>query len=181
MARLPDPTGRLSGDGRAIYERMLARRQSQCTGLYGPYTALLHHPRLAEGIERLGYYYKFESTLPRDVYQFVVLAFAKRTGIEFEWLDHLDHARRAGLPEEVIDALAAGDGQLPEPYRSVRECMDVVLRYQSIPESLQAEVVRLVGVEGLLEIVTLCGFYGLIGMVSTSFDVPLPSAARGRA
>jgi hypothetical protein len=29
-------------------------------------------------------------------------------------------------------------------------------------------------VTGLLEIVTLCGFYGLIGMVNVCFDVPLP-------
>ena len=177
MARLPDPTDRLSGEGRAIYERMLARRKSQGTGIYGPYTALLNHPKLAERIEQLGYYYKFESTLPRDIYQFVVLAFARRTGIEFEWLDHLDHARQAGVPEEVIEALAAGDRQLPEPYRPVRQCMDAVLQYKSIPETLQAELVRRVGIEGVLEIVTLCGFYELIGMVNTSFDVPVPRAS----
>jgi len=84
MARLPDPTTRLNGTDRDIYERMLAARKSQGTGIYGPYTALLNHPELAERIERLGYYLKFESVLPRDVYQFVVLAFARRVGVAFE-------------------------------------------------------------------------------------------------
>lgn len=177
MARLPDPTAALTGEDRAIYERMLAQRKAQGTGLYGPYTALMNHPKLAERIEQLGYYYKFESTLPRPIYQFVVLSFAKSSGIEFEWLDHVEKAREAGLPETVIEALASGGGSLPAPYADVDQCMQCALKYQSIPQGLQEGLIKQFGVTGLIEIVTLCGFYGIIGMVNTCFDVPLPKTA----
>ena len=30
----------------------------------------------------------------------------------------------------------------------------------------------------MIEVVTLCGFYGLIGMVSAAFDVPVDEAGR---
>lgn len=173
MARLPDPTTRLNGTDRDIYERMLAARKSQGTGIYGPYTALLNHPELAERIERLGYYLKFESVLPRDVYQFVVLAFARRVGVAFEWADHIGPARKAGLPEEIITALESGHGAIPEPYATISHCMELVMSYRSIPDKLQARIVELYGIKGLIEIVVLCGFYGLIGMVNTSFDVPV--------
>jgi 4-carboxymuconolactone decarboxylase len=84
MARLPDPTDTLTGTDRDIYERMLSAWKSRGTGIYGPYTALLNHPELAERVEKLGFYLKCESVLPRDVYYFVVLSFARRVGVEFE-------------------------------------------------------------------------------------------------
>ena len=173
MARLPDPTTTIVDTDRTIYERMLAARKSQGTSIYGPYIPLLNHPELAERIEQLGFYLKFESVLPRDVYQFVVLAFAKRVGVEFEWLDHLEPAKKAGLAAEIIAVLESGCGEIPEPYATVVRCIDAVMSYQSIPEKLQSDIVALYGVKGLIEIVVLCGFYSLIGMVNESFDVPL--------
>jgi 4-carboxymuconolactone decarboxylase len=173
MARLPDPTDTLTDTDREIYERMLAARKSRGTGIYGPYTALLNHPKLAGRIEQLGYYLKFESELPRDVYQFVVLTFAKRVGVEFEWVDHIGPARKAGLTEEIIAALESGSGEIPERYATVGRCMDIVMSYQSIPDTMQSRIVELYGIKGLIEIVVLCGFYSIIGMVNMSFDVPL--------
>ncbi len=79
MATLPDPTATLTGDNRTIYEDILMRRKAKGVDHLGPYIPLLNHPRLAKLIEQLGYYYKYESTLPREIYQFVVLILAKRS------------------------------------------------------------------------------------------------------
>jgi len=174
MARLPDPTKTLTGEGRKIYEDIAARRAAKGVHHLGPYVPLLNHPELAKRIEQLGYYYKYEATLPRDVYQFIVLVFSKHSGIAFEWADHIAAARASGLSDEIIADIADGKTVFPAPYLSVRACMDCALRYESIPQGLQDEIVKDFGIPGLLEIVTLCGFYGLIGMVNVCFDVPLP-------
>ncbi|MGI9052162.1 MAG: hypothetical protein ACR2HQ_05845 [Ilumatobacteraceae bacterium] len=107
MARLSDPVPALTGDDRRTYERMRARRERHGVGLYGPYVPLLHHPQLADRIERLGGYLKFDGILPRDRYQFVVLAFAHEVGADFERRDHVRHAVHAGVPQDVIDAIGA--------------------------------------------------------------------------
>lgn len=134
-----------------------------------------------ERTERLGHYLKFESVLPRDIYQFVVLSSARRAGVEFEWVDHIEAARNAGLTEEIISALESGPRSLPAPYATVSHCMEIVTSYRSIPDSLQARIIELHGIRGLLiEIVVLCGFYGLIGMVNTSFDVPMATRPTDR-
>ena len=73
MASLPDPTATLTGEARAIYEDILARREARGVHHLGPYIPLLNHPKLARLIEQLGYFYKYESVLPRGVYQFIVL------------------------------------------------------------------------------------------------------------
>jgi 4-carboxymuconolactone decarboxylase len=174
MATLPDPIDALTGNNRKIYEDIAARRAAKGVEHLGPYVPLLNHPQLAKRIEQLGYYYKYEATLPRDVYQFIVLVFSKHSDIAFEWADHIAAARAAGLSDEIIADIAEGKTAFPEPFGSVRACMGCALDYQSIPQPLQDKIIQTFGIPGLLEIVTLCGFYGLIGMVNVCFDVPLP-------
>lgn len=58
--------------------------------------------------------------------------------------------------------------------------MQIVMNYRSIPDVLQARIVEFYGIKGLIEIVVLCGFCGLIRMVITSFKVQLTSCSTDR-
>ncbi|MEP9347684.1 carboxymuconolactone decarboxylase [Xanthobacter sp. KR7-225] len=175
MAALPDPTATLTGTGRAIYEDILARRAAKGVHYLGPYIPLLNHPELAKLIEQLGWFYKYESRLPRDVYQFVVLILAKRSKVAFVWDDHLAAARAAGLPEAITRKVAENERNFPRPFDTVDQVTDCAFAFQSIPQALQDEAIAAFGVAGLLEIVTLCGFYSMMAMVNGCFDVPLPN------
>jgi 4-carboxymuconolactone decarboxylase len=178
MTTLPDRTGELTGKAKEIYDKMLAKRKAQGTGLRGLYIPLMNHPELAQLIEQVGYYLKFEGKLPRDAYQFVVLSMARRTEVPFEWVDHVEPARQAGLSDTLIEAIRKSDwASVPHPYSVIRDTMDVALEFKSIPQSLQDEMIKLYGVQGLLEVVTLCGFYQTVGEITQAFDVPLPEGA----
>ena len=177
MARLPDPIPTLRGDDRRTYERMLARRERHGVGLYGPYLPLLHHPQLADRIEQLGGFLKFDGVLPRDRYQFVVLCFAREIGAEFEWRDHVHHALEAGVPQAVVDALVAG-AAVPAPYTDMADAVRSTLAYRDLAADVQQRIVADVGTNGLVEVVTLCGLYALIAMVTGAFDVPTSEAGR---
>jgi 4-carboxymuconolactone decarboxylase len=174
MASLPDPTAKLAGEDLAIYEDILARRRAKGVDHLGPYIPLLNHPELARLIEQLGYYYKYKSALPRGVYQFIVLTIAKRSGVAFVWADHVEAARAAGLPETVIDSIGAGTPASAPPFDIVAETIDCAFAYRSIPLGLQESAVARFGLNGFIEIVTLCGFYTLMAMVNACFDVPMP-------
>ncbi|MGO9116079.1 MAG: carboxymuconolactone decarboxylase [Desulfomonilaceae bacterium] len=175
MAALPDLTGKLTGKAKEIYDEILARRSAQGAKVRGLYIPLMNHPELTQLIERLGYYLKFEGKLPRDAYQFIVLSIARRIEVPFEWLDHLAPARAAGLSDALIEAILKSDrGSIPHPYSLILETIDVVLEFKSIPENLQSQMIDLYGVQGLLEVVTLCGFYQMVGEITQAFDVPLP-------
>ena len=178
MSALPDLTGQLTGKAKAIYDDISAKRSAQGAKVRGLYIPLMNHPELAQLIERLGYYLKFEGKLPRAAYQFIVLSVARRIGVAFEWLDHLAAARAAGLSDPLIEAVLKSDrGSVPHPYSAILDTIDVVLKFQSIPENLQNEMIGLYGVKGLLEIVTLCGFYQMVGEITQAFDMPLPEEA----
>ena len=76
-------------------------------------------PNSRDSSSSWGYFYKYESALPREVYQFIVLTIAKRSGVAFVWEDHVAAARSAGLDESVINSIAAGAGSFPAPYAVV--------------------------------------------------------------
>ncbi len=177
MASLPDPTPGLTGADKEIYDDIVRRRAAKGVHHLGPYVPLLNYPELAKHMERLGYFYKYESDLPGHLYQFTVLEIARKSGVEFVWRDHIDAARKAGVPDSVIDAIEAGADNLEQHYQIVRDVMDWAFRFKSIPKDLQDRAIAELGTHGFIELVTLCGFYTLVGMVNSCFDVPLPKAA----
>lgn len=178
MAGLPDTTSLLTGKGKEIYDAMVAKRAAQGTTIRGLYIPLMNHPELAQHIESLGYFLKFQGKLPRDAYQFIVLSTARRSGVAFEWVDHVEHARAAGLSDTLIDAvLKENRAAIPHPYSLILDALDGVMEFKSVPEALQKELLDVYGVQGLLEIVTLCGFYQMVGEITQAFDVPLPEGA----
>ena len=135
MASLPFDQAKLSEADRAIYEAMKAKRAAAGAPFAGPYLALMNHPQLTEKIEALGYYLKFEGRLPREVYQYLVLRTARACDVPFEWVDHVDHAREAGVPETVIEALRTrAPIALPEPYATAEPVIAAALAWQDVPE-----------------------------------------------
>jgi 4-carboxymuconolactone decarboxylase len=166
-AALPD-------DAKALYETMAARRKAQGEGFGGPYLALLNHPELGRRIEELGFYLKFEGKVPRPIYQFIVLTIARATGAGFEWQDHIAHARAAGLPDDVIDAIGGFHTALPMPYALVQAILNLTTAWQPLPSDLQAQAAEHWGREGLIEIVVLSGFYQMFAAINQGFGIAEP-------
>lgn len=174
MVKLPFNPNALSSQDKAIYEAMVTKREKQGAPFGGPYAALMNHPALCEKVEALGYYLKFQGHLPRDVYQFVVLAVAKETGAAFEWEDHQPHALEAGLPEATIEQLKLhGISKLPflDPYRLAAEILAATLVWQNIPEKTQTQAIQEYGIYGFVEIVVLSGFYQMFSGINQGFDI----------
>jgi 4-carboxymuconolactone decarboxylase len=161
---------------KALFERIAAKRRAKGEGFGGPYLALLNHPVLAERVEGLGFYLKFEGVLPRPIYQFIVLSVARATGAAFEWQDHVRHALAAGLPQSLIDDIAGvANASLPHPYGLVRDILARTLAWQPIPDALQANAAAEWGSDGLVEIVVVSGFYQMFAAINQGFDIRSPA------
>jgi 4-carboxymuconolactone decarboxylase len=172
MARLPDVIDSLSPEAQKIYDRIKAKRGA----VRGPYGPLMHHPALAGLVGDLGEYLRFEGALPGDLREMGILITARAVAQPFEWVMHAPIARQAGLPEAVIERIRGrGDlGSLPARYADAARVVQHALARESVPGDLQARVQAALGVNGLVELVVLAGYYQLIAAVLFSFEVPLP-------
>ena len=169
----------LPAEARALLDTMAARREAKGEGFGGPYLALLNHPELARRIEELGFFLKFEGTLPRTVYQFIVLTIARSTGAAYEWHDHIEHARAAGLPQDVIDCIGSvRTDVLPRPYALAHAILTKTMAWQVVPDDLQAQAAAEWGKHGLVEIVVLSGFYQMFAAINQGFGIQASGVGR---
>jgi 4-carboxymuconolactone decarboxylase len=178
MAELPFDPATLSPEDKALYDAMVARRKSQGAPFYGPYAALMNHPQLCRRIEEAGYYLKFEGHLSREIYEFAVIATARETAAPFMWLDHVDHARKAGVPEDVLETLRVSGvhgASFPEPYQLAAQVLQSAFRWKNIPAPVQTEAIARFSLHGYIELVVLAGFYQLFSVINQGFDVNPPS------
>jgi 4-carboxymuconolactone decarboxylase len=104
--RLPKLT-ELSPRQQEISDRISARRG----GTRGPFLVWLRSPELAEKVEALGAYCRFESSLDLRLSELSVLVAARFGNAQYSWNAHVAKAIDAGVSAEALQALA----RLEEP------------------------------------------------------------------
>ena len=173
MSRLPDPKESLDEAGRMIYDKLAGPRG----GLSGMYLSLMNHPDLAEHVGVLGTYLRFEGVLPGDVRETAILAAARLMNSGYEWEKHVGPARKEDVSDDTIEALRQGDFEsekLSARDRKFCHVAKLVISNAVIPKPLQDDLEAELGLKGVVELVTLVGFYRMINAIIVSFDVELP-------
>lgn len=173
MALLPDPMAAPTPAAADLYRELAARRGR----IDGMYRSLLNHPELTRHVSDLGTYLRFGSgALPADLRELAILWVARQLNAAYEWVKHTPPAQAAGLSQELIEAVRTGreEGQLTETQKAVIDAAGCVLARRSLPQDLQDRLLARLGLQGLIELVVLCGFYQMISGVIFAFDVPLP-------
>lgn len=172
MAKLPDPTDKLSESDQAVYDKLRGPR----SGLSGMYTAMMNHAELADKLGDLGFYMRYRSLMPGSAREMAILAIAKELKADFIWKQHLEPARKAGLPDEIIKELECGNFEqtrMPKEYRELWGVARNVAQQCSIPEERQKYLEKKHGLKTMIELVFVCGFYRMIATVVFSFDVDM--------
>ena len=177
MAALPDPTGTLEGADLATFDHMAGvRAHAEGRSQLGEvYVRMFNNPGVAAKVGALGEHLRFHGVLPDEARELVILRFAARQRFGYEWSHHQRPAKLAGVSQDVIDGLTAGNlpAMLPDASRAVLEAVDAVAAKRSIPADVQQRIVAAHGTAGVVEVVALCGLYAIMGYMITAFDIAL--------
>ena len=159
------------GRGRSIESLLDARG-----GLAGPFNAWVHRPDLGSIVHRLGERLRFHGTLPGAAREIAILAVGARWMAEYEWWAHTRVGRGEGVSEETIDAIRRGERPpLPDPVeRAVYDFTTALLETGKVGSAVYDAARAQVGDEGVVELVTLAGYYTLVSFTLNAFEVPLP-------
>src|SRR4029453_9349510 len=90
-------------------------------GVRGPFSMLLHSPKLAERVLGLVTYFRDESIVEPKLHSVAILSAVREREAAYVWAAQVAAARRNGVGEETIDLLRAkGDpGKLPAEEREI--------------------------------------------------------------
>jgi len=176
--RLPALTpAEMSPEQRAAAAALVSGRRGS---LFGPFVALLRSPALLDRTQRLGEYLRYDSALPERLRELAILITARHFAQAYEWHVHAPAALAAGLAPQVIAELA----QQRRPQRLAPDEQDVYEFCRELHESHQvsdrsyAAALARLGEHGLLDLIGICGYYGLLALVMNVARTALPEGAQ---
>ena len=146
----------------------------------GPVELWLTNPGFAARAQALGAYCRYDSALPSRLSELAIIATAAFWKSGFEWAVHAPIAERAGIKREIIEAIRTGR----EPEFSDREEEAVfrfsmsMWRHRQVPADLYQQAFATLGASGLVDLVGILGYYGLISMTINAFELPTPDGSK---
>ncbi len=148
-------------------------------GVRGPFIALLHNPALAERVQALGEHLRFGTGLPDRLVEIAVLVAARRWNCEYEWFAHEKLARKAGVPEAVIAAIAKAErpGGMSADDALVHDFCVATCRDGAPGDGDFEAVIARYDRSAALDLLALCGYYSMLAMILNAARLPLPEGA----
>ncbi len=173
----------LTADGQTVWNDVVGTRGDRLVnetgGLIGPFNAFVRAPGVGRHLSALGAAVRFGTSIERRLSELAIITVGARWQAEFEWWAHASMARRHGVSDAVIDAIGRGDEPAFEAddERVIYAVATQLTRSGRVSQDAYDAARQLLGDEGMVELVALCGYYTLVSYLLNAFDVPLPPGA----
>ncbi len=166
----------LDPEAQRTYDEILAARGS----ISGPFRAWLHSPEFTRRATQLGEFLRYHTSLPPRQSELVILITAQLQKSPVEWEIHEPLARKAGVPVEIISALAADARPIfdNDADEALYEFCTQLHRDHTSDELTVRKVTATFGEKAVIEIIGLCGYYTMVAMTLNALAIAGPS---GRA
>ena len=144
--------------------------------LVGPFIPLLRSPEFMSRLQKVGEYLRYNTKLGANISEFAILIAARQWTQQFEWDSHEALALKAGVKPEIIAAVAEGRrpvGMTTDEETAHDFCIELH-HNRCMSDAAYARVVGRFGEQGVIDMIGLCGYYTLLGMVMNVARTPLP-------
>ena len=106
MARIAEiPRGSMSSAQKTVFDEIAGGPRG---GVRGPFLPLLNSPVLADKVQKLGQFVRYECSIPWKLRELAILVTAFHWKAQYEWFAHESEAIKAGLTQNIIEAIQVG-------------------------------------------------------------------------
>jgi 4-carboxymuconolactone decarboxylase len=142
----------------------------------GPWTMLLHSPKLTAKMLPLTPFFWNESVIEGKLRSVGILAAVREREAQYVWAAQVGMARKNGVREEVIDLLRAkGDlTKFPAVEREIVDYVRQLLRTNRVEQATFDALKNRYGTQWLVELTATIGYFGLVSGIANAFEVPAP-------
>lgn len=143
------------------------------------YRALGNHPALAAAWTEFARAIRYESRNPRELRELIILRGAQLMRSEYEWAQHLKMARKAGVREAQIAALAEWRTSAEfTPREKAALLLAEAVTQANVTDEVYAEVSRHFGHQDFVELALTAAFYAMVGRMLDAMRIQLEPEAR---
>jgi 4-carboxymuconolactone decarboxylase len=143
--------------------------------LRGPWVPLLRSPDMLLRAKGMSDYLRFQSKIEERIKEMMILIAAREWTQQYVWNSHYPAALKAGLKREVADAIA--DSRRPagmaEDEEIAYDLATEILRLKRVSDPAYERAVAKFGEQGVVDLVSLVGYYNLLAIVMNTTRTPL--------
>ncbi len=134
--------------------------------VFGPFVPLMRSPELMTRAQLMGEYLRYHSSIGQKLSEFTILITAREWTQDYEWFVHYPLALKAGLKREIADAVF--EGRRPQAMspdeETVYDFVTELNHTKRISDATYERAVKQVGEQGVIDIIGIQGYYGLLAM-----------------
>jgi 4-carboxymuconolactone decarboxylase len=164
--------------GKKVFDRIADPARNSLVGLQGPAGIRLASPRLANIMEDVNNYVRYQTGFPARLTEIAIMTTAREMDHQFEWAAHEKAGLKAGVEPAIIDII-----KYRKPIVNVEEKEAVTIEFgrelfgqRKVSPETFAHALRLYGKKGLVDVVSLMSQYTATAALLTAFDMQLPPA-----
>ena len=172
----------LTADQRAVLDAINAgprTGQHGRIGLIGPFGVWVRSPAIGGAVQELGGQVRFATSLGEDVKEVAICCVGAFHRAKFEFAAHGRLATNAGVSETIVEAIRRGnEPTFDDSDRAAK--LDVsyavaqaLLNDHRLADDLFTRARDAFGESGLVELISVIGYYVLVSYTLNTFEVPL--------
>jgi 4-carboxymuconolactone decarboxylase len=164
----------MSPEQKRVHDQIIAGKRGR---FGGPFELLIRAPEICEHAAKLGEHLRWGTSLSDRLSELAIITTARFWRAQYEWYAHAPLAEKAGVPAAAIEAIrTGGTPQFTAADEALvhRLCSEI-FRTQRLSDQNFSEAVAAFGEKGLVELISIIGYYTLIGNTLNVFQVALPA------
>ena len=145
-------------------------------GVRGPFSMLLHSPKLAERILPLVTFFRDDSVVDAKLRSVAILTAVREREAAYVWSAQVAAARRNGVGDEVIDLIRAkGDpAKLPAEEREIVTYTRQLMCTNRVDQAVFDALRKRHNEQWLVELTAAANYFALLSGVVNAFEVAAP-------
>lgn len=175
--RFPKPAmEQLNPEQQAVAAEVL--KQSSA-GLGGPYGMLIKSPELLKRYLLMTEYLRQKTSLPHRLNEMAILLEARLWDAQYEWWAHEPLARKAGVPDAIIEDIRAGKrpATMQPDEAIVYDVVTEILNKRQLSDDTFARAKQILGEQEVVDLVAVTGFYVMVSAVVIAGRIEIPNGA----
>ena len=168
------PLDKMSSAQRAVADAIMSGPRG---GLRGPFNAWLRSPVLADRLQKVGEYIRFNTSLDKRVNEMAIIMTAQAWGSQYEWSAHAPLAIKAGLDPDIVAAIGAGrkPDKMKDDEAIVWEFTTQLRRDHAVDDATYARALEKFGEQGIMDLIAVNGYYDVVSMTLNVARVAPPA------
>jgi 4-carboxymuconolactone decarboxylase len=184
--RMPEiPLDKMSAAQRSVADAIMSGPRQRMSG---PFNTWLRNPELADRLQKVGEYVRFNTSLDKRINEMAILMTAQAWGSQYEWYAHEPLALKAGLDPAIVAAIGAGrkPNNMKDDEAIVWEFITQLRRDHGVDDAIYAGALEKFGEKGIIDLIAVNGYYDVVSMtlnvahVKPPADAQLPFQQAGR-